>query len=231
MGTFLSGYLIFQTMGSYRKSHVHGHHTHFSDPEKDPDYHYAIGEGLYEKNSVAAFRKKFIFSPLLLTKVPSYLKALLISRLFVKKDQYELLAMLSLWSVIIASSVYVGITEYLVLFWLVPYLTTFQIIGWFIEMSEHYPLMKNDTNLYMSRNRHSHPIEHFFTGMHNENYHLIHHLFPTLPFWNLPKAHQLLMTDQGYADYDKECSGIIWSNNTNPSILAYAINRREEPVK
>ncbi|MCV6639059.1 guanitoxin biosynthesis L-arginine gamma (S) hydroxylase [Candidatus Albibeggiatoa sp. nov. NOAA] len=222
MGTFLSGYLIFQTMASYKKSHVHEHHAHFGDPEKDPDYKYALSEGLYENHTLSDFRKKFILSPLLLSKVPSYLHSLIVRRLFEEKNYNELFAMLLFWGVIVSALAYAGVAEYLVLFWLVPYLTTFQIIGWFIELSEHYPLMEKDTNIYMSRNRHSHPVELFFTGMHNENYHLIHHLFPTIPFWNLPKAHQVLMQDENYARHDRETGGIVWSNNTNPSILAYA---------
>ncbi|MEK7991601.1 MAG: guanitoxin biosynthesis L-arginine gamma (S) hydroxylase [Thiotrichaceae bacterium] len=230
MGTYLSGYLIFQTMASYQKSHVHEHHAHFGDPERDPDYKYALSEGLYEKNTISNFRKKYIFSPLLLTKVPSYLQSLLIRRLFEEKKRSELFMMLLFWGVILAASVYAGVSGYLLLFWIVPYLTTFQIIGWFIELSEHYPLMGNNTNLYMSRNRHSHPVEQFFTGMHNENYHLIHHLFPTIPFWNLPKAHQILMRDESYAKHDKETGGIIWSDNTNPSILAYAQNQCKEAI-
>jgi fatty acid desaturase len=70
------------------------------------------------------------------------------------------------------------------MYWAIPYLTTFQIITWFIELSEHYPLVCTaKTDLYATRNRFSHPVEAFFTSVHGENFHLIHHLFPGIPFW------------------------------------------------
>jgi fatty acid desaturase len=71
----------------------------------------------------------------------------------------------------------------------------------------------------MSRNRNSHFIERFLTGMHNENYHLIHHLFPSIPFWNIPKAHEILMQDPNYAQHHRQGGGIFWSNNDAPSIF------------
>lgn len=90
-------------------------------------------------------------------------------------------------------------TEYYFVYWLLPYLTIFQSITWFIELSEHYPMIKDaKTNLHASRNRFSHWLEALFMSMHNENYHLIHHLFPKIPFWRLQEAHNILLKDVEY---------------------------------
>lgn len=220
MGTFLSGYLIFQSMSSYSKSHVEGHHNHLGNHEKDPDYKFALSQGLYgQELESKIFYWRYIISPLLFFKVPQYIKSLLVSRLLEQKNYLETCVMLLWWLMIISLSITGNLWKELILFWLVPYLTFFQIIGWFIELAEHYPLMDNQITLYMSRNRHSHLIEGFLTGMHNETYHLVHHLFPSIPFWNTPKAHAILMQDANYAEHDRQSGGIFCSDNDAPSIL------------
>lgn len=220
MGTFFSGYFILQTMASYRKSHVVKHHGNFGNPKEDPDYKFIISQGLYQQNlDDRIFRKRYIFAPLLLAQVPKYVKSLLVHRLLEEKNNLENIGMGLLWLTIISLSILYNQWLYLILFWLIPYLTVFQIISWFIELTEHYPLMNNNLDLYMSRNRNSHFIEKFITGMHNENYHLVHHLFPAIPFWNVPKAHKILMQDQNYAQYDNQSRGLFWSKDNTPGIL------------
>lgn len=93
-------------------------------------------------------------------------------------------------------------------------MTAFQIITWFIELAEHYPFARYaKTDLYATRNRFSHPVEAFFTAMHSENFHLIHHLFPGVPFWNLKRAHQVLLDDPKYAKINAGFGGIFLSGN------------------
>ena len=226
MGTLFSGYLIFQTMGSYWESHVRFHHGHFGDRDRDPDYNYALQEGLYDEGlSPHKFALRNIALPLLLAKVPSYLYSLIEQRLFDKKNRQEILGMFLYLGILASIFIGLGWGQYLVLFWLVPYLTTFQIIGWFIEMGEHYPLMNNTINLYMTRNRHGHWLENLFTGMHNENYHLIHHLNPSIPFWNTPQAHQIYLQDENYAQFDRKTGGLFLSANNQPSIIRDILNR------
>lgn len=224
MGTFFSGYFVLQTMGSYRESHVRFHHGHFGDPELDPDYQFAIEAGWYDRSqSLEKFTIHNIVLPFLLAKVPSYLYSLIEHRLLDKHHRQETMVMIVYLGVIGSLFIGFGWGKYILLFWIVPYLTTFQIIGWFIEMSEHYPLMNNSINLYKTRNRHSHWLEIFLTGMHNESYHLVHHLNPTIPFWNVPKAHQIYLQDKKYAQFDRQAGGIFISANNAPSLIQSAI--------
>ncbi len=230
MGTFFSGYLILQTFSSYRKSHVVKHHGKFGNPEEDPDYQFLISQGLYQKDlDDKIFQRDYVFLPLLLFQVPKYIKSLLTHRLLSEKNYLENFSMALLWLIIISLSILFNQWQYLILFWLIPYLTVFQIINGFIELTEHYPLMNNNVDLYMSRNRNSHFIEQFLTGMHNENYHLVHHLFPSIPFWNVPKAHKILMQDVNYAEYDTQSRGILWSKNNTPGILFQKFDQEFAP--
>ncbi len=92
-------------------------------------------------------------------------------------DLYETIIMLAYLFTIVSAALYFGFWSQLILFWLVPYITVFQVLGYFIEVSEHYPLVgQNTVDLYMTRNRFSPWYEGFFTSMHGENFHLVHHL-------------------------------------------------------
>lgn len=233
MGTFCSGYLIIQTMSSYKSSHINFHHTHFGDPEKDPDFKYSIDNGLYQDDAFSTkFRRNFI-TPFFLTKVPSYLKSLIKDRFAGLGciDRREVINFSLFWLIIISLAVATGTFHYFLVFWVLPYITVFNVIGWYIELSEHYPLMKNNNNLYMTRNRHSSSLERFFLGMHNENYHLIHHLFPTIPFWNLPKAHKILMRDENYNRLDQRSGGIFFSKDNRISLMGRLKKLRKQNKK
>jgi len=41
-------------------------------------------------------------------------------------------------------------------------------------------------------------VEAFFFGIHWEGYHLVHHLWPRMPAWNMPLAHKIMLEDQEY---------------------------------
>ena len=225
LGTFGSGYLILQTMTSYRDSHVRGHHGHFGNFCKDPDYAFMLDQGVYERDlSDANFAWRYVWSPLLLVKTPEYLYSLVAHRLFEQgslnqKNSRELALMGAWWLIILSGVTYVHCWGNFILLWVVPYLTVFQIVGWFIELAEHYPLMNTNVDLYMSRNRHSAWLEKGLTGMHNESFHLVHHLFPSVPFWHVHKVHALLLQDQNYASHDSKQGGIFWSVSGRTSVL------------
>ncbi|NPD01266.1 hypothetical protein HOY33_10975 [Brenneria sp. hezel4-2-4] len=101
---------------------------------------------------------------------------------------------------------------------MVPLITTFPMIGWFIELAEHYPIIDNDDDIDKTWNRFSAKAELFFTGMHAENYHLTHHLMPSIPFWNLKKAHEIMMQDIDYRKRNQRMGGIFLSANNNESL-------------
>ncbi len=221
LGTYLSGYLIFQEYNTYRDSHVKQHHAFLGDSQRDPDYHYHLDEKLYHYHGCFHFFKQYILKPILLLKTVSYLWYLVRFRMVPSRRYLKsFLAMFAYWALIIAVCAYFHVTLYLLLLWFIPLLTSSAIIGWFNELAEHYPLIgKHQVDLYMTRNRFSHWLEHFLCNTHAENYHLVHHLQATIPFWNLKKAHQILCQDPLYEDLNKKMGGIFLSNNDNPSLI------------
>jgi fatty acid desaturase len=221
VGTFLSGYLIFQEFNTYRDSHVKRHHAFLGDPNKDPDYQYHLKENLYEYSNGVNFVKQFIVKPLLLSKTMSYFWYLVRYRLIPSRRYLKnFIEIFLLWGAIITFCYYFHLLTYLLLLWFVPLVTTAVVFGWFNELAEHYPLIKfNDNDLYMTRNRFSHWFEHFLFNTHNENYHLVHHLQASIPYWNLKKAHAVMCQDPNYASFNQSMGGIFISNNHNPSLI------------
>ncbi|MGX7670247.1 fatty acid desaturase [Plantactinospora sp. DSM 117369] len=126
-----------------------------------------------------------------------------------RKKRLDVAAFWSFWTVVAGLCWYAGALDGLLLFWVIPFLTSFQILGWYIELSEHTPLVRDHSiDLYMTRNRKSRGLEKWLTGIHNDNYHLEHHLDPRTPFWNLHKARQIRLRDPNYAALDAATGGL-----------------------
>ena len=216
LATFCSGYLIFSTFSSYRYTHLKRHHRHFGDPEKDDDYKYMLQKGVYDISSWRNYFQRIFVCPFMFITVPSHIVLGIKSRCLNNddnKNRLEILLLCLYWLILIAVILHFELLQIFILFWVIPFLTTFQLINWFIELSEHAPLMENSIDIEMSRNRNSHWLERIFTGMHNESYHLAHHLWPSVPFWNVKKLHELLLQDKDYASINQKFGGIFFSSN------------------
>ncbi len=219
LGTWCSGYLIFQGWDSYRRSHTLDHHHHLGDPERDPDYQYYHQSRVFDTRTRFMFAFTYLVKPALFLSALSSLKYLWINRLIRSPAKSEVFCVLFCQCVLaLGLTLLIGGDGYF-LYWILPYLTTFQALTWFIELAEHYPMIAEaKSDLYATRNRFSHPMEHFLTAMHGENFHLIHHLFPGIPYWNLQKAHRILLRDPAYASVNAGFGGIFVSSNFSRSM-------------
>jgi fatty acid desaturase len=230
LGTYLSGYLIFQEYYAFVDSHIKAHHHYLGNKEKDPDYYFHLDSGLYKATARSEFIKKYILKPLFLGNIYDYTKHIFLHRApTFGKYQKNTIKMGAYLLTIILLICYLGWFKYFILFWLVPFFTVFPIIGWFIDLVEHYPLVgENNIDLYMTRNRFGNFIEDFIFNLHNENYHLVHHLRPAIPFWNLKKAHHIMLKDPEYKNANQECGGIFYSPNQEKTFLRKILERNRE---
>lgn len=237
LGTFFSGYLVLHMYNPYRNSHIGFHHRYLGDPEKDPDYNFHVGVGIYDHRTSD---KKFFLKNIALAtfgmRTPEYVNYVIRDRiLFNPKDvavsmpvslTTERVVLLLQWAGIFGLCAWQGWLLELLLFWIVPLFTTAIAIGWLSELAEHYPLPESENKqILMTRNRHGWAIERFLLGRHNDNYHLVHHLNTGVPFWNMKRAHQVLLEDSAYARWDGLWAGILTRSRgrgNQETLISYA---------
>ncbi len=102
------------------------------------------------------------------------------------------------------------------LFWIVPFLTTFKAFIRWRSIAEHFGV-EYDHILRQSRTTYPGLLGRLMVGPIYINYHIEHHLYPSVPFYNMPKLHQALIdntefrnnahiTKNGYWGVLKECA-------------------------
>jgi len=90
---------------------------------------------------------------------------------------------LGFWVSVFLACWYFEILDILILYWFVPFLWSFASFYYWSEVGEHYNTKSGTrSNLGFLKN--------FFH--HNAGYHYIHHAYPTIPWYRLPKAHKAL---------------------------------------
>lgn len=207
LATLFGTWLVLESYTGYDDTHnskYNGHHANLGT-ENDVDHRSVVKQGLYDENISSEDVKKYLLS--IPFQTPQYILFLLQNRIWnPQESKIERVVRLVFFGMVSGISIYLGWSLFFLLYWLVPLFTTANWIGSFIQLAEHYPLISTaiPIDINLSRNRILSPFLNVFLGTHNEGYHLVHHLFPRLPFWSLKKAHSILMQDTAYADLHRK---------------------------
>ena len=202
VAALVGGYPVLQSFSGYVASHVGKHHGHFGSVA-DPDFAFFRDAGLYGQGRGRVSLRRYvasIFGPLSTLR---YVAFLLRHRIWTANDdRRETLARLLFYTLAVAAIWYASALDILLLYWIVPLVTAQVWIGSLAELLEHYPLMEREPidPVHMSRNRDFGRLWHFLLGEdRGEGYHLVHHLLPQIPIWNLSRVHRVLCADPAYA--------------------------------
>jgi fatty acid desaturase len=201
---FFLGAPTLVSAAAYRVTH-RLHHQH-NRTEQDPDEfgNYARSPRLL---SVLFYAWGVIGMLVFLVHVP--VNAL---RRGTPRDRWIILLEYGLLGILFASiclwAVSAGRTSLLLHGWLYPMLVVVVIVnvrGW----SEH-ALTEPGSALTQTRTVRSNPVLRFF--LCNLNYHLEHHLFPSVPWYNLPRLHALLADEirNGGGYFYKSYARFLW---------------------
>lgn len=216
LGTFPSGYLVLQSFSAYRRTHVRDHHGRFGDPEVDPDLRAHLRSGVYDHPHRPGFALRFLLLPLLGVQHPRIMKELVAARLgSSRRDVAQILGCVAYVAGLVGLASVTGTARLALLYWFIPLLVTFPLVNWYAELLEHFPYIERETlDLRATRHRAVGVVSRHFFGIHNEGFHLDHHLSPRIPFWNLPAAHQLRLADPAFAAVIAETApagrGVLW---------------------
>ena len=99
------------------------------------------------------------------------------------------------WLVMMVGGLYVGRLRFasaFALYWLVPYCTFTQVFFRIRGAIEHGSVPDLQNPYQQTRTYLIHPVLAFFFAPKQVNYHLEHHLYPSVLFYNLPRLHELL---------------------------------------
>lgn len=196
IGDVFLAWPILITVDSYRKTHME-HHFH-TNTEDDPDYAPRLDMKTYK------FPMNIWF---LITSLVGYLLAITslydVKSLHLKKianAQTRLYVFLRLGFYACVGLI-IGMTgtwKEFVLYWVVPYFTLFFAFNYVRGVAEHFSAMDYSTLEGGTRTVLPYLWEKGFFGPHNVHFHSEHHLYPGVPFYNLPELHERLMDNREY---------------------------------
>lgn len=185
----------------YRKDHIK-HHI-LLGTKGDPDLIHKDSYNHCKANTIIlenVFNKKIWFSSLL-GNLP-------------KMNFKELSVQLIWWIVVIGSINYVTniYAAFLFLFlWYCSKITVFHTITTIRELSDHVGLNPISV-LEFTRNSPSKSFLKYFIHPHNDNWHLVHHIIPYVPHYNLYKLDKLLSSLYSYNKLH-HCDGYLFGKH------------------
>lgn len=106
-----------------------------------------------------------------------------------------------------------------VLYWLVPWLTVYQIVSYWAELGEHGGLRQAGP-AWGSRNWRGNILSRLSIGSHSDDlYHLLHHWFPSVPHYRLDEVdRECLLRWPQYARQAR-CTGFFLSSGGRVSVM------------
>ncbi|MGY3805063.1 fatty acid desaturase family protein [Pigmentibacter ruber] len=186
--------LEFSCFDSYLKDH-HSHHKYLGDLRLDKDFISRQVIGICGKNKFSGITLfKIVFSP--------FNWFILIKSSFVLnyKDKKNIVVHGVMLITLLFLFMVFGI-NLIFLFLILPYFTSYQMCKILSDYLDHGGLYYQNEKEHKTRNHiFSIPFLNTILFPRNDCYHLVHHLYPTLPTTYLPQMHQkLLTTNQEYA--------------------------------
>ena len=201
LARFAAGFPVFISLAKWRFIHLYHHqYTHTID---DPD------RAIYARYPLRS--RKFVrllILDLCALNVLSTLKYFIdlpfggmkdFNRRFlgeVREREYRQVADMSVfavfWGVVMVSGLWFwgsGAVIGFALYWLVPYCTFTQLFFRIRGAIEHGNVPDPRNPYQQTRTYLIHPVLSFFFAPKQVSYHLEHHLYPSVPFYNLPRLH------------------------------------------
>ena len=198
---------VWSDVGRYRVHHL-GHHAH-TGTDRDPDLGLALGEPmsrgslvrklLRDVSGLSGLRRVLgllaIDSELLVYDVGGSPR-----RAPVRGAGHHLRALVrNVWRPVLANAVLfamLALAGYAWVFsvWAVAYLTMFSVVIRVRSLAEHACTERTDDQLLNTRTTRAGWLARMTFAPLNVNYHLEHHLLPTVPYWQLPLLHRRLVS-------------------------------------
>ncbi|NEO97275.1 MAG: beta-carotene hydroxylase [Symploca sp. SIO2E9] len=146
------------------------HHANVNDPENDPDHFVSTGGPLWLIAARFFYHEIFFFK----------------RRLWRKYELWEWFFSRALVAGVIYFACQQGFLGYIMNFWFVPALVVGLALGLFFDYLPHRPFQERDR----WKNARVYPSPILNLMIMGQNYHLIHHLWPSIPWYNYQPAYR-----------------------------------------
>ena len=175
---------VLQNFSAYKVLHLK-HHHHLGQ-EGDPD-HYANYTSWTWLEFAMHWGRLIIGYPAYIVAIP-----ILGFRQGTSSARWWITLEVGLLALLITAAVLTLPPLWLIHGWLIPMIVINTLVN-IRGMSQHTFLEHQSDTVLGTRSILTNPVTAFF--MCNENYHLEHHLYPTIPWYNLPRLHKALRAE------------------------------------
>lgn len=209
VGNWLGGFVVFNHMNSYRPYHKQHHIT--TGTVEDPDLLLARG---YPASKVSMARK-FLRDLFGITGIKTSIALIMMQLGFLKytqagtvektnRGERKINWMGLIGPLITNSLIFLSLAilfdPRIYLFWILAFMTTFQLSVRIRSIAEHSVVEDSTDPTRNTRTTKANFLERLLVAPYHVNYHLEHHMLMTVPSYNLPKMHKLLV-ERGF--YEK----------------------------
>ncbi len=146
------------------------HHAHVNDPENDPDHFVSTGGPLWLIAVRFFYHEVFFFQ----------------RRLWRKHELWEWVISRGILVAVLVTGYFCGFLGYILNFWFVPTALMGLLLGLFFDYLPHRPF--KETSRWL--NARVYPSWLLNILLLGQNYHLVHHLWPTVPWYNYQAAYK-----------------------------------------
>lgn len=182
---------------------------HLGDEHKDPDFD--VGKKF---NVEALLSKKNIAKFFLIVFRPQFYFTYLEFNFFEPRETLWLKSFRIVWLVLLLNLILTLGLKSFALYYALPFLTTYQWMKFFSDMADHAGVIGANLRELRSRNHiFKSKILNFILFPRSDSYHLVHHLFPVIPTWNLREAHSILLENKFYAQLNHGMSKTLKQDN------------------
>ncbi|MFD8498249.1 fatty acid desaturase family protein [Amycolatopsis sp. NPDC059657] len=129
-------------------------------------------------------------------------------------------------AVVVAATVLTSSYVDLLLYWILPMLTALSFILRLRAVAEHVGCAETG-GLEGTRTVLANFVERWLFSPCRINYHLAHHLYPSVPFYNLPKLHRLLMSNADVRRRAEISDSYLFGRNSVLSHVKAGYQRRQ----
>lgn len=202
LGNALFAYPVLFDTDGYRQNHLK-HHGYLNS-DQDPDWKRKVHLKQWQFPMAPSFVLKTFPKFVLWNGPKEWIMIMLqLARVLPLKDitqpesRRRVGLRLAYYAALAAPLTYFSLWGTFFAYWVVPLVFFFPTIQRIRSVAEHFGLAR-EHDLNQTRNVMAPWYERILFGPHNINYHLDHHLISSVPFYNLPKLHEILMENETY---------------------------------